>query len=86
MFSVSCFVDRCLSFSFGHFVVCFLRFTILITPLVSSNSSFWSFYVNEICLTLTEKYSHIVNQNIIYSMSRLSVTNSRCILTRNVLT
>ena len=37
-----CFEDRCLSFcpfSFGYCVVCFLRCTILITPLVSSNSS-----------------------------------------------
>ena len=32
-----CFVDRCLSFSFGHCVVCS---SILITPLVSSSSSY----------------------------------------------
>ena len=41
-----CFVDRCLSFcpfSFGHCVVFFFDIQILITPLVSSNSSWlWS--------------------------------------------
>jgi hypothetical protein len=42
-----CFVDRCLSFctfSFGHCVVCsssIYDIRILITPLVSSNSSYW---------------------------------------------
>jgi hypothetical protein len=43
-FYVSCFVERCLSFctfSFGHCVAClfFFDLRILITPLVSSNSS-----------------------------------------------
>jgi hypothetical protein len=38
-----CFVDRCLSFctfSYGHCVVFFFNIQILITPLVSSNSSY----------------------------------------------
>ena len=36
-----CFVDRCLSFcSFGHCVVCSSSIRILITPLVSLNSSY----------------------------------------------
>jgi hypothetical protein len=38
-----CYIDRCLSFypfSFGHCVVSFLDLRLLITPLVSSNSSY----------------------------------------------
>jgi hypothetical protein len=40
LFSMQCFVDRCLSFCpFDHFVV-FFGLRILITPLLSSNSPY----------------------------------------------
>ena len=43
-----CFVNSCLSFCsfyFGHCVVFFFDLLILITPLVSSNSSFFSLFI-----------------------------------------